>query len=74
MAETGSNQWGDIVEVNGAVASELADARRRIHDLEKELTTTKLTATVKSTASMVKDDDIRSKGAYRSSKPLSCLA
>lgn len=35
---------GDIVGINSAIAPELADAKRRIRDLEEELTATKLAA------------------------------
>lgn len=49
--------------LNTAMASELADAKRRIRELEEELRATKLAA------SMLKDDGIRPKGASRSLKP-----
>ena len=54
---------GEIAGVNTAMASELADAKRRIREFEEELRATKLAA------SMLKDDGIRPKGASRSLKP-----
>lgn len=59
---------GEIVGVNSQMASEQADAKQRIRDLEEELVATKLTAT-KLTASMLKDDGIRPKGGSLSSEP-----
>lgn len=49
---------GEIVGVNSAMASELADAKRRIRDLEEELAVSRL-----------KDDCFRGEGGYRSPDP-----
>lgn len=54
---------GEIVGVNNEMASELADAKRRIRDLKEVLTATK------QTAPMLKDDGLSPKGGSRSSKP-----
>jgi transposase len=44
---------GEIADVNSAIAAELADARRRIRELEEELAATQFAA------SMLKDQSIR---------------
>ena len=54
---------GEIAGVNSAMAAELAHAKRRIRDLEEELTPTKLAG------SMLKDDGIRPKGDSQSLEP-----
>jgi transposase len=54
---------GEIAGVNSAIAVELADAKKRISELEEELAATQFAAT------MLRDDSIRPKGASRSSKP-----
>lgn len=54
---------GEIPGVDSTLAAELADARRRIRELEEELSATRLAA------SMLKDEGIRPKGGSRSSRP-----
>lgn len=54
---------GVLPGTDSRVAAELADARRRIRELEEELAATKLAA------SMLKDEGIRPKGGSRSSRP-----
>ncbi len=54
---------GEIPGIDSTLAAELADARRRIQELEEELSATRLAA------SMLKDEGIRPKGGSRSSRP-----
>lgn len=54
---------GEIPGIDSTLAAELADARRRIRELEEELSATRLAA------SMLKDEGIRPKGGSRSSRP-----
>jgi transposase-like protein len=54
---------GEFAGVNSAVAAELADARRRIRELEEELAATQFAAT------MLRDESIRPKGGSRSLRP-----
>jgi transposase len=54
---------GEVAGVNSAVAAELADAKRRIRELEEELAATQFAAT------MLRDENIRPKGGARSLRP-----
>jgi transposase len=54
---------GEVAGVNSAVVAELADARRRIRELEEELAATQFAATV------LRDENIRPKGGSRSLRP-----
>ncbi len=54
---------GEFAGVNSAVAAELADAKRRIRELEEELAATQFAAT------MLRDENIRPKGGSRSLRP-----
>ncbi|MFC4245358.1 transposase [Gryllotalpicola reticulitermitis] len=54
---------GEIPGTDSTVAAELADARRRIRELEDELSATRLAA------SMLRDQGIRPKGGSRSLQP-----
>lgn len=54
---------GDIPGVDSTLTAELTDARRRIRELEEELSATRLAA------SILKDERIRPKGGSRSSRP-----
>ena len=54
---------GDIRGVDSTLTAELTDARRRIRELEEELSATRLAA------SILKDERIRPKGGSRSSRP-----
>ena len=53
----------EFAGVNSAVAAELADARRRIRELEEELAATQFAAT------MLRDENIRPKGGSQSLRP-----
>ncbi|OJU74309.1 MAG: hypothetical protein BGO15_12755 [Microbacterium sp. 71-23] len=54
---------GEIPGIDSTLAAELADARRRIRELEEELSAARLAA------SMLNDEGIRPKGGSRSSRP-----
>ncbi len=54
---------GELAGATSQQATERADAKRRIRQLEEELKATRLAA------SMLKDEGIRPKGGSRSSKP-----
>jgi len=54
---------GEIAGVNSAIAAELADAKRRIRELEEELAATQFAA------SMLRDESIRPKDGSRSLRP-----
>jgi len=54
---------GEVAGVDSAIAAELADARRRIRELEEELAATQFAATV------LRDENIRPKGGSRSLRP-----
>ena len=54
---------GEIAGVNSAIAVELADAKKRIRELEEELAATQFAAT------MLRDENLRPKRGSRSSKP-----
>ncbi|WP_119696281.1 transposase [Microbacterium halotolerans] len=54
---------GEIPGIDSTLAAELTDARRRIRELEEELSATRLAA------SMLKDEGIRPKDGSRSSRP-----